>query len=91
MNALTSLPIRCNADGAVARAPHPLPDHFPKSWLNIFDPRDFLSYMGAKVFGDTRVRDIEVDNKESFPESHGAYWANAEVWNAITARLKGEA
>jgi hypothetical protein len=71
--------------------PHPLRDHFPKSWLNIFDPKDFLSHVGGKVFGDCRVMDVEVDNKEPFPESHGAYWANAEVWNAITVRLKGEA
>ncbi len=62
----------------------PLPDHFPP-WLNIYDPRDFLSYLAAPVFGGggAGVRDVEVDNREAFPRAHSAYWSNPAVWKAI--------
>ncbi len=63
----------------------PLPDHFPP-WLNIYDLRDFLSYIGAGVFKD-KVQDILVDSKEPFPRSHGAYWTNEATWKAIKGRL----
>lgn len=58
-----------------------LPKHFPE-WLNIYDLRDFLSYVGEGVFPE-RVVDVKVNNKQPFPETHGAYWANKETWNAI--------
>lgn len=63
----------------------PLPDHFP-SWLNIYDLRDFLSYIGANIFPD-KVQDVQVDSKQPFPRSHGAYWTNKAVWKAIIPRL----
>jgi hypothetical protein len=59
----------------------PLPDHFPP-WLNIYDHRDLLSYVGAEVF-EQRVTDEKVDNGQPFPESHSAYWTNPKVWDAI--------
>lgn len=62
-----------------------LPDHFP-SWINIYDSRDFLSYIGAGVFPG-RVRDVEVDNQQPFPAAHGAYWENPQVWTAIEEAL----
>lgn len=62
-----------------------LPEHFPE-WLNIYDLRDFLSYVGKKVFPD-RVQDVRVDSKQPFPRSHGAYWTNAKTWEAIISRL----
>ena len=65
--------------------PAPLPEHFPR-WLNIYDLRDFLSYVGAGVFPD-RVTDVKVDNGQPFPESHSGYWANPKVWAAIKERL----
>ena len=58
-----------------------LPKHFPQ-WLNIYDLRDFLSYVGEGVFPE-RVKDVKVDNRQPFPEAHGAYWANKETWDAI--------
>lgn len=58
-----------------------LPAHFPR-WLNIFDQRDFLSYVGARVFAG-RVEDVEVDNGQPFPVSHSAYWENDDVWLAV--------
>ncbi|GAA3249862.1 hypothetical protein GCM10010532_096260 [Dactylosporangium siamense] len=68
------------------RAPDPLPDHFP-AWLNIYDPRDFLSYVGAGVFPG-RVEDQEVDNVQPFPQSHSAYWSNRYVWEAVGAFVR---
>ncbi len=64
----------------------PLPDHFPKHWLNIYDLRDFLSYIGANVF-PTKVDDVLVNNKQPFPRAHSAYWTNPATWKAIIPRL----
>ncbi len=66
---------------AALRYGKPLPEQFP-AWLNIYDQRDFLSYVAAKVFPG-RVTDQRVDNGEPFPQSHGAYWHNREVWRHI--------
>jgi hypothetical protein len=63
----------------------PLPAHFAK-WLNIYDLRDFLSYKGGKIFPG-KVIDVAVDNRQPFPVSHGAYWENDDVWDAIAKDL----
>jgi hypothetical protein len=63
-----------------------LPDHVPP-WLNIYDPRDMLSFVGAQVFSG-RVEDVSVDNGQPFPQAHSAYWTNSSVWDAIAARLR---
>jgi pimeloyl-ACP methyl ester carboxylesterase len=66
----------------------PLPAHFPRRWLNIYDQRDFLSYVARDVFtGEVQIEDIRVDNGHPFPQSHGAYWANRDVWEEITRRI----
>ncbi|AVH66618.1 hypothetical protein [Nostoc sp. 'Peltigera membranacea cyanobiont' N6] len=62
-----------------------LPEHFPE-WLNIYDLRDFLSYVGKNIFPG-RVQDVRVDSRQPFPRSHGAYWTNAKTWEAIISRL----
>jgi len=59
----------------------PLPDHFP-NWLNVYDPQDFLSYVGEKVFKG-RVSDFMVNSGQPFPKSHSAYWFDKELWNRI--------
>lgn len=66
----------------------PLPNHFPKNWLNIYDLRDFLSYVGdhPELFPG-KMKDVQVDNRQPFPEAHGAYWANKATWDAITEFL----
>lgn len=61
--------------------PAPLPARFPV-WLNVFDPRDFLGYVGQDVFPG-RVRDVPVDNRQPFPQAHSAYWGNSAVWAAV--------
>lgn len=62
-----------------------LPQHVP-DWLNFYDPRDFLSFVGDQLFG-ARVKDQEVDNGLAFPDSHSGYWDNDQVWKHIHHRL----
>jgi hypothetical protein len=75
--------------GALQSLPYgdPLPKLFPK-WLNIYDLRDILSYVGNQegLFLD-RISDILVDNKQPFPEAHSAYWSNSAVWEKIVKEL----
>jgi len=63
----------------------PLPAQFPR-WLNLYDRRDFLSFVGDKVFAG-RITDREVDNRQPFPQAHSSYWANNQLWDAIAAWL----
>ncbi|MEV0244565.1 hypothetical protein AB0I06_32290 [Streptomyces sp. NPDC050674] len=65
--------------------PAPLPPHLP-DWLNLYDPRDLLSYLGAGLFPG-RVTDVRVDSRQPFPASHSAYWTNPEVYRHIVDRL----
>ncbi|MFF5309123.1 hypothetical protein [Streptomyces massasporeus] len=65
--------------------PSPLPPHMP-DWLNLYDPRDLLSYVGAGLFPE-RVTDVPVDSRQPFPASHSAYWTNPEVYRHIVGRL----
>ncbi|WP_329440495.1 hypothetical protein [Streptomyces canus] len=65
--------------------PAPLPPHVP-DWLNLYDPRDLLSYLGAGLFPG-RVTDIAVDSRQPFPAAHSAYWTNPVVFRHIVDRL----
>ncbi|MFE5399518.1 hypothetical protein ACFQ9U_33770 [Streptomyces sp. NPDC056568] len=65
--------------------PAPLPDHVP-AWLNLYDPRDLLSYLGAGLFPG-RVTDIAVDSRQPFPAAHSAYWTNPDVYRHLVERL----
>ncbi len=65
----------------------PLPEHFPK-WLNIYDLRDVLSYVGDREgLFPGKIKDVPVDNQQPFPECHGAYWYNSETWDEILQEL----
>lgn len=63
----------------------PLPAHVPR-WLNIYDRRDLLSYVGAGVFPG-RVEDVPLDSHQPFPLSHSAYWGNPELYHLLAAKL----
>jgi hypothetical protein len=63
-----------------------LPAHFPR-WLNFYDLRDFLSFVGEPIFGPQRVRDIRIDSRLPFPDSHGGYFSNPNVWQTIVNAL----
>lgn len=63
----------------------PLPAHVPP-WINVYDRRDLLSYLGAGIFPG-RVRDVEVDGRQPFPLAHSAYWGNPELYRLLAAEL----
>jgi hypothetical protein len=63
------------------------PPHLPVPWLNVYDSRDFLSFVAEPLFrrsdGLTSVVDLRVHSGRDFPRSHGAYWDLPPVWDAI--------
>ena len=59
----------------------PLSPDFP-AWLNLYDPSDLLSFLAPPVFPG-RVSDEEINSRQPFPESHGAYWDNPKTWEMI--------
>lgn len=63
------------------------PPHLAVPWLNIYDTRDFLSFLAEPLFrrsdGLASVVDLRVSSGKDFPKSHGAYWELAPVWDAI--------
>ncbi|WP_271893337.1 hypothetical protein [Candidatus Phyllobacterium onerii] len=68
------------------KAPASIPGNFPP-WLNVYDRDDFLSFVAAPLFPG-RVTDREVRSGLPFPDSHGAYFTNPDVWNAIRAQIE---
>jgi hypothetical protein len=74
----------------------PLPGTFARRWVNIYDPRDFLSYKltheGKYVFvtdadHPTTFADYPVNNHLKFPAAHGGYWANEATWEVVAQEL----
>ena len=63
------------------------PPHLAMPWLNIYDSRDFLSFLAEPLFrrsdGLASVVDLRVRSGKDFPKSHGAYWELDPVWDAI--------
>jgi len=63
------------------------PPFLPVPWLNIYDSRDFLSFLAEPLFrrrdGVASVVDLRVRSGRDFPRSHSAYWALDAVWDAI--------
>ncbi len=63
------------------------PPHLPVPWLNVYDSRDFLSFVAEPLFrrrdGLASVVDLRVHSGKDFPRSHSAYWELAPVWEAI--------
>jgi hypothetical protein len=63
------------------------PPHLAVPWLNIYDTRDFLSFVAEPMFrrrdGLASVVDLRVHSKRDFPKSHSAYWELPAVWDAI--------
>ena len=54
------------------------PPHLPVPWLNIYDTRDFLSFLAEPLFrrtdGLASVVDLRVRSGKDFPRSHSSYW-----------------
>ena len=63
------------------------PPHLPVPWLNVYDSRDFLSFVAEPLFrrtdGLASVVDLRVHSGKDFPRSHSAYWELAPLWDAI--------
>jgi hypothetical protein len=63
------------------------PPYLPVPWLNIYDSRDFLSFLAEPLFrrtdGLASVVDLRVRSGADFPKSHSAYWELDPVWDAI--------
>jgi hypothetical protein len=63
------------------------PPHLAVPWLNIYDSRDFLSFVAEPLFrrrdGLASVVDLRVHSGRDFPASHSAYWERPPVWDAI--------
>ncbi|MFF6882008.1 hypothetical protein ACFY9F_02375 [Streptomyces sp. NPDC012421] len=73
--------------GALPSLEHgrPLPARVPR-WINVYDPRDLLGYIGSGVFPG-RVEDVAVDGRQPFPLAHSAYWGNPELYRLLAAEL----
>jgi pimeloyl-ACP methyl ester carboxylesterase len=63
------------------------PPHLSVPWLNVYDTRDFLSFVAEPSFrrtdGLASVVDLRVRTGKDFPKSHSAYWEQPAVWDAI--------
>lgn len=63
------------------------PPYLPVPWLNIYDSRDFMSFVAEPLFrrrdGLASVVDLRVNSGKDFPKSHSAYWELPPVWDAI--------
>jgi len=63
------------------------PPRLPVPWLNVYDSRDFLSFVAEPLFrrtdGLASVVDLRVQSGRDFPRSHSAYWELPAVWDAI--------
>jgi hypothetical protein len=63
------------------------PPHLPVPWLNVYDSRDFLSFVAEPLFrrtdGLASVVDLRVHSGKDFPRSHSVYWSLAPLWDAL--------
>jgi hypothetical protein len=63
------------------------PPYLAVPWLNVYDSRDFLSFVAEPLFrrtdGLASVVDLRVNSGKDFPKSHSAYWELPPVWDAI--------
>lgn len=63
------------------------PPYLPMPWLNVYDSRDFLSFVAEPLFrrtdGLARVVDLRVTSGRDFPRSHSSYWELPAVWGAL--------
>ena len=63
------------------------PPHLAVPWLNVYDTRDFMSFVAEPLFrrsdGLASVVDLRVHSGKDFPKSHGSYWEQAPLWDAI--------
>lgn len=56
-----------------------------RSWRNLYDPDDALSFLAAPVFNT--VTDIELDTRAPFPVSHSEYWNLSDTYQKLAAAV----
>ncbi|WP_331753560.1 hypothetical protein OIA45_40720 (plasmid) [Streptomyces chartreusis] len=64
-----------------------LPSFFPQRWINVYDPRDPLAYVGARVFGPDRVTDVAFNTRRPLLRAHSAYWDHAPFYKWLDKEL----
>lgn len=74
------------AVNALATGPVSAPG-FAVPWVNLWNPRDWLSFEAAPVLGEDRVRDVEVGALQPFPAAHGAYWTREVLYREMAGML----
>ncbi|GAA2324395.1 hypothetical protein SVIO_041060 [Streptomyces violaceusniger] len=67
------------------RRDEPLPGAFPR-WLNVYDERDLLGFVGEKVFPG-RVTDLRVNTRQPFPRAHTSYFAHQRLYDLLAPEL----
>ncbi|MFC8529228.1 hypothetical protein [Nocardia sp. NPDC057227] len=55
-------------------------------WVNVYDPRDLLSYLAVPIFGEA-VEDLEIRSGAPFPRAHSAYFASDLFYTTLRDRL----
>jgi predicted alpha/beta hydrolase family esterase len=71
-----------------------LPQHFPRRWINFWDPDDLLSYIAHAVFAERGgqadgrvVEDVRIDGLQPFHWSHSAYFQRRDFLRRVAAEL----
>ncbi|AZQ32313.1 hypothetical protein EJ357_01615 [Streptomyces cyaneochromogenes] len=64
-----------------------LPSFFPERWINVYDPRDPLAYVGAGVFGANRVTDVPFNTRRPLLRAHSAYWDHAPFYKWLDKEI----
>ncbi|MCQ8189647.1 hypothetical protein [Streptomyces rugosispiralis] len=67
------------------RRDEPLPGAFPR-WINVYDERDLLGFVGEKVFPG-RVTDLRVNTRQPFPRAHTSYFAHQRLYDLLAPEL----
>ena len=69
------------------------PPHLAVPWLNVYDTRDFLSFVAEPSFrrtdGLASVVDLRVHTGKDFPRSHSAYWGDLPCGRPSPPRSRG--
>ncbi|MGW2050261.1 hypothetical protein ACWCPF_34575 [Streptomyces sp. NPDC001858] len=69
----------------------PLPPSFPQRWINVYDPRDPLAYVGSEVFGKDKVTDVAFNTRRPLLRAHSAYWDHAPMYRWLDRELFDDA
>jgi hypothetical protein len=56
------------------------------AWINVYDPKDLLSYLAEPVFGSS-VIDLPIFSGEPFPRAHSAYFSLNDFYALLREKL----